>query len=212
MIDLPRKKWRDHKWRCKQRGLQPLTYEQYLAKLQEAGITVEQVGRTLGGYHLARYTDSGDYTPDSCRFVPAEVNRAEAFMNGRMEIGRQKVLGRTKHTHEGIARGAEKRRGRTAETHPSIATRAARAGDTMRGRTKQTHASHARAAEKNSCDFAFIDPSGKLHTGRGMNDFSKANGLHSGSMSKLKTGKLKSYHGWKLAPCCPDETENSPPE
>lgn len=194
-----RRKWDGYMRNCRNRGLGHLTYEQWLAKLDEAGITFEQVGRTVGSYCLARYTDSGDYTPDSCRFVPLAVNFEDRHKNGITEAIAQKLRGRTKFTHESVAKRAAKILGRTAESHPEFTARAEKAASKMRGRTKHTHAGHASTAEKTSCDFSFRDPSGVVHSGRGLNDFAKANGLLANALSKLRHGRLKAYKGWTLA-------------
>jgi hypothetical protein len=212
MKDPLRSKWRNHKWGAIERGLNFLTYEQYVEKLAEAGITYKQVSRKKGGYCLARYTDQGDYTPQSCRFVPLHVNVEDRTKNGGTEAMRQKAIGRTKYTHEGNASQSEKMRGRTAETHPYIAEAIKKRVEVMRGRTRYNHAGLAARVEKLSCDFAFFDPNGNLHMGRGLNDFCREKGLHCASMSKLRTGKLKSYHGWTLAQGDADDDQNSAAE
>jgi len=59
-----------------------LTFDEYLFKVFEAGITIEQIGKGIDDYQLARYTDSGPYTVDSCRYVTHRVNREEWISNG----------------------------------------------------------------------------------------------------------------------------------
>ena len=52
-----------------------LTDDQVQQKLDEAGITIEQIGRN-GGYHLCRNGDTGGYTVENCQFkTMAENNR-----------------------------------------------------------------------------------------------------------------------------------------
>lgn len=50
-----------------------LTFEQYMNKLREAGITPSEVNN-VDGYNLSRYNDEGPYTNESCRFIPAKMN------------------------------------------------------------------------------------------------------------------------------------------
>lgn len=54
-----------------------LTFEQYLIKLDEAGIKPEDVGNYSQNYHLSRYNDEGPYTNESCRFIPKPENMNE---------------------------------------------------------------------------------------------------------------------------------------
>lgn len=197
-MELSRCKWKAHKDNSRKKGCVPLTYEQYLTKLDEAGIAAEDVGNRAHNYHLARYTDKGDYTPSSCRFIPHLENLAEQKINGGTESMRQKKTGRTKENNESVARQAMKITGRTALTHPSLAARAKKAGDTMRGRTKETHAGIARTSEKNAKSFAFVDPAGVVHSGKNLEAFALANGLLANALSKLRHGRLKTYHGWRL--------------
>lgn len=53
-----------------------LTFEEYLYKAYQAGIThPDQISNK--GYHLSRINDKGDYTVKSCRFITAKENYAE---------------------------------------------------------------------------------------------------------------------------------------
>jgi hypothetical protein len=54
-----------------------LTLVQYFEKLNEAGITVFDLGVTVGRYNLSRYNDNGPYTNISCRFILVEENHNE---------------------------------------------------------------------------------------------------------------------------------------
>lgn len=102
-IDLAKKKWKSHRANAVNlKKVAALSFDEYVQKLVDAGIGPEQVGVRNGEYQLSRYTDTGSYTPDSCRFILKQQNYAEQIKNG------------------GIARGAEKKRGRTAETHSGL--------------------------------------------------------------------------------------------
>lgn len=65
----------------KERCVCYLSFEQYCLLMERAGIVSSQIGPS--GYHLARYGDVGDYTINSCRFVPAAVNLREKKVSGR---------------------------------------------------------------------------------------------------------------------------------
>jgi len=55
--------------------------------LEEAGITIDQVGVHRGEYALARYGDSGPYVLGNCRFITMEENLAEmdrTYMRNRV--------------------------------------------------------------------------------------------------------------------------------
>lgn len=108
---IPLVKWKywTHRSNCSRKKVSPLTFDEYLLKLEDAGIRAEDVGATKGKYQLSRYTDSGDYTPESCRFITKEQNYSEEIKNGGIENGAEKKRGRTKHNHSGIAEMAEKK-------------------------------------------------------------------------------------------------------
>ena len=66
--------------------LQPdstLTFKEFLDKINEAGISPYQIGCGSHSYQLARYTDEGPYTKESCRFVPRRINDKEKVVNGK---------------------------------------------------------------------------------------------------------------------------------
>lgn len=54
-----------------------LTFEQYLNKLVEAGITPSNVGKRSTDYSLSRINDEGPYTQKSCRFITTRANCLE---------------------------------------------------------------------------------------------------------------------------------------
>jgi len=106
-------KWKNHKFNSRKYGAKHLELDQYRQKLIDAGIEPEQVGQKRDNYHLARYTDSGDYTTDTCRFIPHLDNLKEQKINGGVESMRQKKLGRTKYNDPSVASQAKKMTGRT---------------------------------------------------------------------------------------------------
>ena len=53
--------------------------------LEEAGISVSQLGRNKGCYHLARHGDTGNYEIGNCRFLPMSENIKEQKPNGSKE-------------------------------------------------------------------------------------------------------------------------------
>lgn len=54
-----------------------LTFEEYLNKLEEIGITPSSVGTKLQDYQLARFGDTGAYTKENCRFITMKDNLNE---------------------------------------------------------------------------------------------------------------------------------------
>jgi hypothetical protein len=110
-MSIPLVNWKywTHRSNCGRKGVLPLTLEQYKEKLSEAGISAEQIGNIKGMYQLSRYSDRGNYTPDSCRFVTKEINYAEQILNGGIARGAIKKTGRNKYNHSGIAIMAEKK-------------------------------------------------------------------------------------------------------
>ncbi|MCG2586540.1 hypothetical protein [Massilia sp. TS11] len=197
-IELARKKWRGHVDGAKSRGLGYLTFQQYILKLAEAGIEPSMVGLRRGMYNLARFTDRGDYTPSSCRFITVEENQAEQAKNGGLAAKIAKLRGRTKESHKSVASQAEKLRGRTKFSHPGIAVATQKTAAKLKGRTKENDAGRRAAADKTAIEFAFIDPLGIRHTGRNMTEFAQRNGLTSSGLARLRSGYLKTYHGWTL--------------
>ena len=59
-----------------------LTLEILEELLQEAGITMDDIGQRADSYHLARYGDTGDYSRGNCRFITARENIAERKHKG----------------------------------------------------------------------------------------------------------------------------------
>lgn len=54
-----------------------LTFENYLDKMINAGLTPIDIGNAEGQYNLSRYGDDGPYTNDNCRFITRKQNLAE---------------------------------------------------------------------------------------------------------------------------------------
>lgn len=54
-----------------------LTNDQVADLLEEAGITIMDVGKENHKYHLARFNDSGPYEIGNCRFITGLENRKE---------------------------------------------------------------------------------------------------------------------------------------
>lgn len=90
-----RLKHKGHRASANYRGLGQLPFEIYVEKMVEANITPDQIGCTKGKYQLCRYTDTGDYTKDSCRFDTMENNIKDKHINGGFVRGAQKLKGRT---------------------------------------------------------------------------------------------------------------------
>lgn len=107
-------KYRGQRDHATERGLKSeLTFEDYLTKAQEAGITSpEQIGPGKDKFVLGRHGDVGNYTGESCRFIPSEQNLQESHENGRRALAGQKcaitITGRTKENNPGTAAQAEK--------------------------------------------------------------------------------------------------------
>lgn len=177
-MKIARAKWRTHYKHCGRRGVLPLTFELYVKKLLEANIEPHQVGRTLGSYQLGRFTDSGDYTESSCRFITQTQNLLERSQNGGCERGASKNRGKTAKDTEWLAKRAEAFRGRTAETHEHI----------------------ARMANSKAKPFHFIHESGAVIKGRNIRKYCRDNGLEGQrpGFGRLMRGQIESYRGWKL--------------
>jgi len=54
-----------------------LTFEQYLKKMQKAGIRPRDIGNRITQYQLSRFNDEGPYTKTSCRFLKKSQNLKE---------------------------------------------------------------------------------------------------------------------------------------
>ena len=59
------------------RGKGNLTPVDIKELLDEAGITMDDVGQQLGKYQLSRYFDKGNYDKGNCRFIRKEKNLME---------------------------------------------------------------------------------------------------------------------------------------
>lgn len=58
-----------------------LTFEEYLNKMKETGISPFDLGNDNHNYHLSRFNDEGPYTNESCRFVSKYINMNEQTTN-----------------------------------------------------------------------------------------------------------------------------------
>jgi len=69
---------RSKKDNAKRRGYSvSLTEADVQQLLDEAGITVDQIGLRKEEYVLGRYGDTGNYDMGNCRFITREENRSE---------------------------------------------------------------------------------------------------------------------------------------
>lgn len=166
--DLAREKWRSHVKHCKERGVKPSDLESYRRKILEAGITPEQIGRTLGSYQLSRYGDVGDYTESNCRFITQTENLKERCING------------------GTERAIAARRGK-----PNIKVSIA-----LTGRTAKTHDYIAKIAEKKGKEFSIVSPDGELINAKNLRGFCRENNLDRSCIKRMLIGKTTSYKGW----------------
>jgi hypothetical protein len=57
--------------------LSTITFDEYINMIQDAGLRPSMIGLRRGQYHLARFNDSGAYSPGNCRFIPQEQNQHE---------------------------------------------------------------------------------------------------------------------------------------
>lgn len=198
--ELLKKKWVNHKHSAKDRGLKPLTLDEYRQKLIDAGIQPHMVGQRRESYHLSRKTDRGDYTVESCRFLLHLENTAEKVANGGAARAGEKIRGRTKHTHAYLAIMAEKKRTHTNANFPHLAESHKRTGEKLRGRSKENYAGLASTSRKLEKYYSFISPSGERVSGINMEDFAKSLGLQGAGFSRIKHGLRKQYRGWLKDP------------
>lgn len=91
MIDIIKRKYKSHTGCARAKGVKYLTLDQYQNKLNEVGITAEQIGNGIDDYQLCRYTDLGDYTPETCRFATKRENIEDKRKNGGFERGGLKI-------------------------------------------------------------------------------------------------------------------------
>lgn len=84
MSNKLRRKWRSKKYDAEKRGIGFfLTFEDYSSLLHSAGLSVEDIGATVGKYCLGRIGDEGDYTPTNCRFITVSENQREGVLSKR---------------------------------------------------------------------------------------------------------------------------------
>lgn len=77
-----------------------LSVDECLELLEDAGITIYDVGQKKGMYQLARYGDTGDYSKDNCRFITVQENineRDDRPAHVLLERRRKRQAGQTKN-------------------------------------------------------------------------------------------------------------------
>lgn len=211
-----KRKFREHRKHAEERGLEShLTFDQYVDKVREAGITSpEQLGRGGEDYQLARIGDIGNYTNENCRFITTLENRREAFQNGCHDERNLRLsearTGLTKENSEHYKRVSESLKGRTAATDAFVVERALK----MTGRNKHNDPSYARIAERQSRDFVLTSPHGEIIEGKNLTEFCTNNDLRQPKMSEVLNGSRNHHKGWTgyygvlepdLTGCFPDE-------
>jgi len=68
---------------CKRKGIEwNLTDDELQDLLDEAGITIDDVGRGTNKYQLSRYGDTGPYEVGNCRFITQLDNLSEMKRRG----------------------------------------------------------------------------------------------------------------------------------
>lgn len=214
-IELAKKKWKWHKRNAINKGVTShLSFEDYCTKIKEASITVEQIGKRSGQYQLGRYTDEGDYTIESCRFITMYENHLDKVKNGGINSMIVKRTGRTKETCSGVASASAKKTGRTVETCIGVRNRSMK----VKGRTKDTHdyikhtanllseghsngnLNHVKIAIglANGRSYCMIDPQGNLHEGKNLSKLCRDYGLCRVGMGEVKAGRRAHHKGWRL--------------
>ena len=63
--------------------------------LDDAGITIHDVGIYAGNYVLGRYKDTGDYIVGNCRFITQEQNAYESHIT-KARIGKTRSMSKVK--------------------------------------------------------------------------------------------------------------------
>lgn len=61
-----------------------LTFEEYCTLLQKAGLKSSDIG--IKKYHLARFSDAGDYEIDNCRFIFYKENYREKKISDKSRL------------------------------------------------------------------------------------------------------------------------------
>lgn len=196
------------KWRSlydRKRNVCTLTFEQYVGLALEANITdPNQIGRSIDKFQMARTGDSGDYSLGNCRFITMRDNIKEKVINGGTKAQANKLRGRTKFNHPGVARISLSKVGKTAENCEYIrsATEKQRGvpkpavSEALTGRRKDTHSYIQTNAQSNSNGYRLVSPLGEVHCGINLTEFCLDNGLEPTSMFSVCLGKAPSHRGW----------------
>lgn len=173
-------KFKRHKALAAARGLQShLTFDQYIQKVVEAGMTSpHQHGLRKGQLVLGRVGDEGDYEVERCRFITTEQNLREGYDNGKHVNGikrrAQGMIGQTKENSEWVRKISER----------------------LTGRTKETHSSYAALAVKLAKDFILIDPNGVEHRGSNVKEFCQGHGLNVFAIYSVFAGRRNHHQHW----------------
>lgn len=173
-------KYQIHRSSSNQRGYNTeLSFADYLTKATTGGLTdPNQIGRCKGQFVLGRVGDVGNYTNESCRFIPVEQNHHERYENGMHIEGFQRrfdsMVGQTKENNERVRKSAE----------------------TRTGRTKETNEGHARQAAALAKSFTIIAPDGTVYTGNNVADFCKEHGLGVFNIYNVFAGRAAHHKGW----------------
>lgn len=177
-------KYRKHYRHADERGLgSSLTFEMFLAKAIEAGLTrPDQIGVRVGCYQLGRIGDIGSYTSSNCRFITITQNRHEAYANGRMDhVGKivsEKNTGKTRYNSEQYRKATETFLANIEIHRPQLIKM------------------QAMGIEKWARDFVVFDPDGNRYEGKNLADFCRTHGLTRSHMTSVCLGDLKHYKGW----------------
>jgi len=180
-LKIARAKWRTHYKHAARRGVRALSFNEYLQKIIDAGISLSQIGRTHGSYQLGRHTDQGDYTVDSCRFITQVQNLAERSINGGTERGISKMRGKTKHDTPWLAERSRIMSTRNADNDAGV----------------------AKMAESKGRPFHFVHDSGAVMKGKNLRKYCRENNLETvrAGFNRLRKGLVATYRGWRVSSC-----------
>jgi hypothetical protein len=162
-----------HCFHATERGLETnLTFDQYMRKVAEAGLTdPTQIGNATGQYHLSRVEDVGNYEDGRCRFITSSANHREAWDNGRSSVDKMMAAASTPEAQR-------------------------KSAETRRGRTKNTHEYLSRMSKNAGKEFVITGPDGTVYKGKNLKDFCQRHGIDRANMNNVCQGKLKQHKGY----------------